>query len=473
MKYLYLLFFILSAQILVAQQVTLKKGMVTDNIIIADSTHKETFAIYLPTYYSNDKTWPIIFVFDAEGRGKIVTQLFKQTAEDQGYIIAASNNIKQSNELAENVQVSERLIETVRNYFSVDNRFIYTAGLNEGAEAAMALSSISKNTKGVLAIGDYWINTKFLKQGSGFAFVGMINYKDPDYYTLADIANYISKIGYPARIYKFIDDHEYPSADLIYSGIGEFTLQRIKTDTTSSSLINSEKLFQHDIQMADNMRRQLNFYQAYEFLEVMQDKYIDDKSQDIIKDSKKQIRKNKIYKEQRRRHNAASTKENYKKTQYSYYLGEDLAQINFENLGYWNQEIKDLEESQKSGNMAEQEMGYRLQGHLQNMAEESFTQFSESKANIDLLIYTAVLETIFDKENPKGYFDVISLSASDGDYATSMLYLEDLLKTGYKNIDALYNIPGTLDLKLSPEYNLLIKKYIGKSKFYNLNLNEK
>lgn len=457
-----------------AQQVILKKGMVTDNLIIADSIHKESFSIYLPTYYSEDKEWPVIFVFDAEGRGKIVTQLFKQTAEEQGYIIASSNNIRQDQDLLENVQVCERLIGTVKNYFSVDDNSIYTAGLNEGAEAAMALSSISNNIKGVLAIGDYWINTKFLKQGSGYALVGMINSKDPDYYRLTDITNYISKIGYPTRIYKFNEDQDYPSADLIYSGIGEFTLQRMKLDTVSTVVIDVNKLFQHDIQIAENMRRQLKLYQAYEFLELMDNKYEeDDNRQDTIKDLQKQIKRNKIFKEQRRKYNAAATQENYKKTQYSYYLGEDLAQVNFENLGYWNQQVKDLEESKNSGNIAEQEMGYRLQGYLQNMAEQSFAQFQEVNANIDLLIYTAVLETIFDKENPKGYFDVISLSANDGDYATAMLYLEDLLKTGYKNMEALYNIQGTLDLKLSPEYNQLIKKYIGESKFYNLKLNEK
>ncbi len=470
MKYLYLLFFLFSTTVIFSQEVTLKKGMVTDNLIVADSTYKETFSIYLPTFYSNDKNWPVIFIFDSEGRGKIVTQLFKQTAEEQGYIIASSNVVLKGKDLVENAEVCNRLIETVNAYFAVNDNALYMAGLDEGALATMALSSVRNNVKGVLAIGDFWINSKLLKPGSGYPFVGMVNYKDPDYYRLQDITNYISKIGYPTRIYKFDEDQDYPSADFIYSAVSEFTLQRLKGDTASSESINSQKLFQHDIQIAENMRRQLDLYKSYEFLDLLDKKYEDEEKQDVIKDLQKQIKRNKIFKEQRRKYNAASIQESYKKTQYSYYLSEDLANINFENLGYWNQQIKDLKEAQNSGNLAEKELAFRLQGFLQSIAFQSFDELKNSKAKIDLLIYTAVLKTIFDKENPDGYFDIISLAANDGDYSTALLYLEDLLKTGYKDMDALYNIPGTLDLKLSPEYNQLIRKYLGASKFYNLKL---
>lgn len=475
MKYIYSFLFLVIVQTAFAQQVVLKKGMVTDNLIIADSTYKETFSIYLPSYYSKEKTWSVIFILDPKGRGRIVTQLFKQTAEEQGYILAASNNINVKNDLVANAEVSNRLIETVSSYFPINQKALYVVGLNEGAVAGMALSSVRNNIKGVLAIGDYWMNSKILKPGSGYSLIGLINYKDPDYYRLKEISSYISKIGYPTNIYRFDEEQEYPSADLIYSGISEFTLQRNKSnlsDTLSSNTVDPSRLFQHDIRIAENMRRQLNFYKAYQFLEVLENKYQKEQDQDVIDELKKQIKKNKIFKEQRRRYYAAATQEDYKITQYSYFLSEDLANVNFENLGYWSQQMKDLKEAQESGNIAEKELGYRLQGFLQNMAIQSYEELNKVKANKDLLVYTAILKTIFDKESPEGYFDIIAIAANDGDYPTALLYLEDLLKTGYKNMDSLYSISGTLDLKLSPEYNQLIRKYLGSAKFYNLKLNE-
>jgi len=459
-----------SSVLISAQHLTLKKGIVTDSLIVANASN-ETFTVYLPTSYTTEKTWPIIVIFDSEGRGKIVTQLFKKIGEEQAYIIAASNNVSKDLDLLKNVEIGDRLIETVQAYFSIDKNAIYTTGSNAGAEAAMAVSAIRTDIKGVMAIGDFWINSEFLKKDKGYAFVGMIDYKDPDYYRLSDISNYISKIGYPSRIYSFTSAKEYPSADLIYSGISEFTLQRLKSDSTVNGN-SAQKLFEHDLRIAENLRRKLSFYEAYEFLDLMSQKFPVEGSQDIIREMQKEIKKNKIYRSQRRNFAKAITTENIKKSEFSYYLADDLAQINFENLGYWNQQIKELEENKSSENIAEARMGYRLQGYLQNMAQLSLVQFEEQGSSIDLLVFTAVLQTIFDKENPKGYFKIISLSASDGDYETALLYLEDLLKTGYDNLDALYTIPGTLDLKLSPEYNKVIKKYLGRSKFYNLNLEE-
>ncbi len=122
---------------------------------------------------------------------------------------------------------------------------------------------------------------------------------------------------------------------------------------------------------------------------------------------------------------------------------------------------------QQGKNQAEAEMAFRLEGMLSSLAQNTFKNLSEKNARIDPLIFTAILRTIFEKEDPQAYKDIISLSSQDGDYYTALLYLEDLLKTGYKDMETLYDIPGTLDLKLSPEYNELIRKYLGESKFYD------
>lgn len=61
---------------------------------------------------------------------------------------------------------------------------------------------------------------------------------------------------------------------------------------------------------------------------------------------------------------------------------------------------------------------------------------------------------------------MISLSAQDQDNETALFYLEQMLKNGYKDLNALYTIEGTLALKMSEKYNKLIKKYLGNSKYF-------
>jgi hypothetical protein len=153
-------------------------------------------------------------------------------------------------------------------------------------------------------------------------------------------------------------------------------------------------------------------------------------------------------------------------------LEEDLSGKSFENVGWWSQQFKGIQDLQKSDNLAEVEIGYRLEDYLQTYAHKRFQELKMDKVGIDRLILISLLRTIFDKDNPEAYFSIISLSAQDGDYYTSLLYLEDLLKTGYDEFEELYDIPGTLDLRLSPEFNELVKKYLGKSKYYNIQLED-
>ena len=63
-----------------SQQMTLKKGVVIDSIAVKDSI-SENFSLYIPTSFKMDKNWPILFVFDMEGRGRQAIRMFIGAAE--------------------------------------------------------------------------------------------------------------------------------------------------------------------------------------------------------------------------------------------------------------------------------------------------------------------------------------------------------------------------------------------------------
>ncbi|RKM92427.1 hypothetical protein D7036_22825, partial [Aquimarina sp. BL5] len=77
-----------------------------------------------------------------------------------------------------------------------------------------------------------------------------------------------------------------------------------------------------------------------------------------------------------------------------------------------------------------------------------------------------ILSTIVDKNDFESYRKIISLSAIDQDNATALFYLEKMLQNGYKELESLYNIEGTLALRISKEYNNVIKKYLKTSKYF-------
>ncbi|RKS45070.1 hypothetical protein BC962_2745 [Gillisia mitskevichiae] len=455
------------SQALNAQDISLRKGAVVDSLPINDSI-PDSFAMYLPRDYTTDKSWPIVFVFDNEGRGINTARLFSSATEEQGYLVVASNNISKEDSLLTNLETASRLVKKILLNFPIDENRVFTAGLGEGALVSSALPVLYPKIKGILVVEDVWINKDFLAQDNiKRTVVGFAGYKS-DYSKFNESFDMFKIFNHKSMIYNYEDESSWPSVKLISHGIGSFTLQSMLEGNQPKDEQIINMLFEQELETAESMRRQLNFYKAYELLELMREKYKYFDKKDEIRDLQKEIRRESIYKEQRSQYNSAKIKEQNLRYEYPLLLEDDLISKSFENVGWWVQQYKEIDSLKSSNVVAEVELGYRLEDYLQTYTKERFTELKSVKAGIDKLILISILRTVFDKENPEGYFSIISLSAQDGDYYTAMLYLEDLLKTGYKNLEELYNIPGTLDLKLSPEFNELIKKYLGESKYYNL-----
>ncbi|MFA4851324.1 MAG: hypothetical protein WC599_02290, partial [Bacteroidales bacterium] len=69
------------------------KGKVIPNVSCKKDI-TQNYALYLPSYYSEDKKWPVVYTFDSHGKGALPVELFKDEAEKYGYIIFGSNNSK-------------------------------------------------------------------------------------------------------------------------------------------------------------------------------------------------------------------------------------------------------------------------------------------------------------------------------------------------------------------------------------------
>jgi len=466
--YRILLFLLISSQILFAQDLSLRKGAVVDSLRINDSI-SESFAMYLPRNYTSDKIWPVVFVFDNEGRGVNAARLFSSPAEEQGYLLVATNKIFKDDSLINNIEMASRLIENISLNFPIDENRTYTAGIKEGALVASALPVVNPKINGVLVVEDIWLNEDFLAENKiKRTIVGYAGYKSDSYNNLKESFDLYKILAYSPLIYNFELEHEWPSVNLISHGLGSFTLQAMLdgTQVRDEEMIN--KLFKAELETAESWRRQLNYYKAFELLDLMRDKYKYFDKKNEIRDLQKDIRRESLYKEQRSQYNSAKITEQNLRYQYPILLEEDLYTNNFENIGWWVQQFKEIDSLKNSKIVAKSEIGYRLENYLQTYTRKRSEELKGMNAGIDNLILISILRTVFDKENPEPYFSIVSLSAQDGDYYTAMLYLEDLLKTGYDNSEKLYDIPGTLDLKLSPEFNELVKKYLGESKYYNL-----
>jgi len=447
-----------------AQEFRIVKGGVTDSLPISGSS--DTYALYTPSGYTTEKSWPVIFVFDPKGRGATTANLFRGAAENQKYLIVSSNIKLKSRPIDSIIQTATQMMNGVLNSFPVNPALVYTAGMGEGAQVSSALPIIYKQMAGVMAIGNSFVNPKYVDRSNPYMFIGIAGDKDYMVYEMESYLKFYDDLDFNTEIYYFDGkENEWPAPAVIANAMSGFTLEAIKNGKRENQQKFIEELYENEIAYTETLRRKRQYLDAYKKLDRLKDKYETFGFEDDIKERMKTIKRTDGFKSQRRDFKAATSYEKQQQAEYEYLLINDIMTINFQNIGWWAYQVDELEKLKENAEDAKSEMAFRLLGYLDFVTKKEFDNITNSSASIDSKIFISVLRTAINKNDPEAYLKVISLAGTDGDYETALLYLEDLLKTGYSDMESLYNIDGALDLRFSPEYNEIIRKYLGTSKF--------
>ncbi len=460
-----MLFLLLGLQV-TAQEISVKKGVVMDSLKVND-TLAESYALFLPSGFQEQRAWPVIFVFDPQGRGKSAAQLFKPAAEQQDYVVVASNDISANKPLQENLMTAARLMSQVTAMLPVDFNQISVAGFGEGADVATSVPLVFDNLHGVIAIGRHFFNYEALNgRKKEFTFVGLVGDRQFTSYGIKSAAQALDFLKFPNEVHIYEGGEKWPHPDLISAAMASLTISAMKKGLRPQDpgLINN--FYNQDLARVNRMLSNQRYVQGYDLLEVLEEKYLGLRDVSEVKERKKQLARSRNFREQEKEIREITAKEEELLKDYVFYLAQDIATANFENLGWWNYQRLQLDALSESEKETEVNMGYRLQGFIKELLRVKKRELQESETTLEQSLLINMVQTIFDQTNFEAYKNILSLSALDGDYNTALFYLEEMLKNGYDNEEELYNIEGTLGLRMTPQFNWLVKKYLGSSRYY-------
>jgi len=465
MKKKILLLFLSFAFFGTAQQFSLKKGAVIDAIPVNDSI-TENFALYLPSNFEISKQWPIVYVFDMQGRGRQAISMFRDAAEKQGYIIAASNNVNDSITLSKNILISSRMFRAIYNLLPIKKNRSYTAGFDGGARLASLVPTFVKQIEGVISCGSPVANAEVLSVKNKFHFIGIVGTEDYNYVPMKNNQKLLNKLKFPNQLLLFEGGRQWPESRYLAKALEIFTLAamskgvELKDDAiinTSynmnmgevSTLLSSEKPL-----IADKLLNEItSIYRTF-------------KNVDSLRQSSKTLRKTKLYRNHNRAQNAAFFKETLIIEDYGYYLEEDVLTYNYNNLGWWKYQMEELDKFEKGVNSFEKQMGRRLKSYLKALIADNIDIVkAASQVDEEALLFLWMVNTIVDPENHSPYLKIISLSAKVEDYGTALFYLEELLKSGYTNGGELYALENTALFRITPEFNEIVAKYLKDARY--------
>ena len=448
-----------------AQQLTLRKGAIMQSIAVND-TVPEDFALFLPTKFDASKSWPVIFVYDMQGRGEMVLRMFLGAAEKNNYILAASNNVNDSLSLTQNVLISKRMFNTVFTLFNIQKDRIYTAGFDGGARIASVIPTFMNQIAGVISCGSTVGNKEILSNKNPFHFVGIVGTEDFNYPEMVNMEKLFNLMKFPNQTLIFEGGHKWPSQQLISRAIELFDLNAMAKKVIPVDTSFVKKSYDRRLLEVNELISNNRAVQAYNELGEVMEVYKHFKNVDSLKASRKVLKRGTAYKTQKRSLNTWLFKESLIKDDYDYYLEEDILTYNYNNLGWWNYQMGELIKYKNSKNIYQRQMGVRLEGYLNALIADNIDIIAlDTRIDEEALNFLWMLKTITSPDDFSNYLKVISWNAKVEDYGTALYYLEELLKKGYTNTDELYALENTALFRITPAFNALVAKYLKKARY--------
>ena len=448
-----------------AQQLTLRKGAIMESIAVND-TVAENFALYLPTKFEASKSWPVIFVYDMQGRGEQVLRMLSSAAEKNNYILAASNNVNDSLSLTQNVLISKRMFNTVFTLFKIQKDRVYTAGFDGGARIASVMPTFMNQITGVISCGSTVGNKEILSNKNPFHFVGVVGVEDFNYPEMAKMEKLFDIMKFPNQTLVFDGGHKWPSQELLSRAIELFDLSAMAKKVIPVDTSYVEKSYDRRILEVNELISNNRAVQAYNELGEVMEVYRHFKNVDSLKASRKVLKRGTAYKTQKRSLNTWLFKESLIKDDYDYYLEEDILTYNYNNLGWWNYQMGELKKYKNSKYIFQRQMGVRLEGYLNALIADNIDLIVlDTPIDEEALNFLWMLKTIISPDDFSNYLKVISWNAKVEDYGTALYYLEELLKKGYTNTDELYALENTALFRITPAFNTLVAKYLKKARY--------
>lgn len=211
-----------------AAQAQFQTGTIIEKVT-CEKIAEQSYALYLPTAYTPDRQWPIIYLFTPGANGPVPIREYKQAAERYGYILAASNNSRNGSWKVA-FQASNAMFDDTWARLSIDTGQVYTSGFSGGARVATAIAMQSGRVAGVIACGaGFPVNDEMQPhEDVDFAFVSLCGNRDMNLMEMSETRDKLDGWNLPNHFVEFEGPHKWPSADTVQLAIEWIRLQAIK-----------------------------------------------------------------------------------------------------------------------------------------------------------------------------------------------------------------------------------------------------
>jgi dienelactone hydrolase len=213
-------------------------GQIVDKVV-CEARPDQSYALYLPSRYTPERKWPILYAFDPVARGRVPVERFQDAAEKYGYIVVGSHNSRNGPWQVSRDAMQAMWDDTQRRW-PIDPKRIYATGFSGGARVATMFALTVPDFAGVIACGGGFPESKTPKK-LPFSFFGIAGTEDFNYPEMKQVQRDLDAQKAPNRFEIFDGPHRWCPSPLCTEAIEWMELMAMKTGrrTVDPDLVNA------------------------------------------------------------------------------------------------------------------------------------------------------------------------------------------------------------------------------------------
>jgi hypothetical protein len=461
-KKISILFFLLQA--FTSQSILLSQVLSNDQItdtIQCSNVSGQSYALYLPAQYDNNKSWPLIMIFDPGARGKTGVSAFVEAARKYGFIIACSNNSR-NGPMGENFAAAAAMLQDLEERFKIDQKRIYAAGFSGGSRFAIALAAKEKIISGVIGCGAGLPIDRYFhpSANSDFLYYGLVGTRDMNYLEMLDLPGFLgNNTKVITYLRTFSGGHQWPDPDLITEAVEWIILQ-----TMNRKIIPADPTFQIYIEKkTQNLINSLlsagNLTDAIMYMRFAARDFrgtpFATQMSNLLSDSEKSPEYQKITRKFKR---MAAT-EHEKKEKYLDYLSKiiNAGSIPDSASAWWENETRALIWLREKGNPENSQMASRVLNFISILCSEQGASYYRKKLYLQAAILFNIC-TLSDSENQYNYYNLARALAGSGKSKEAVEALSAAMKHGFNSRKMVEADPVFGEIRDNARYKAAILK---------------
>ncbi|NOX45515.1 MAG: hypothetical protein GXO89_00875 [Chlorobi bacterium] len=392
---------------------------------------KQTYALYLPSTYVQDKTFPVVFFFDAHERGKMPVEKYKGLADTHGFILAGSNNSTNGQSPAESDKAISSMMDDVQKRFRINSERIYTAGFSGGARVAAGVALFKRKIAGVIGCGAGFPQVNTQPQ-TNFIYCSMVGNEDFNYLEMAELGKTLEGSGIFHHHIIYNGEHDWPPSEIM-----EEAFQFLEFDAMRKKLVSVDNAMIDDfVGKCENDREQ--YRSSHSILQLAE---TDQKAITFlsgiydVSDFSSELTKLKTDKEYKKLTGEKQKLETMEKE-----VQQELTKaMQTENSKWWDNKLKEIETSSKKAKDRNLRfMNKRLLNYL-SLVSYMYARNALRSGQIEAAGKFLVIYEKVDPDNSEVYYLKAVQLAKMGENQKAIIELQKAVDKGFEDINRISN----------------------------------